>query len=146
MQQKNSFILGLLFLVAACGGGGGSSSTEPTQPPVPEIQPTINSFTFLQSNNISLDEDITLELSSNGSSYSAPPSPIMLLKSTPDEKVFEDPVTTTDEISGSSLAEFNASLKRPHSSASNAFLVSGRLKIKVRTPSLVSAKSLLTFL
>lgn len=73
MQQKNSFILGLLFLLAACGGGGGggSSSTEPTQPPAPEIQPTINSFTFLQSNNISLDEDITLELSSDGSSYSA---------------------------------------------------------------------------
>ena len=83
---------------------------------------------------------------SKGSSYSAPPSPIMLLKSTPDEKVFEDPVTITEEISGSSLAEFNASLKRPHNSASNAFLVSGRLKIRVRTPSLVSTKSLLTFL
>ena len=67
MQQKNSFILGLLFLVAACGGGGGSSSTDPAQPPAPEIQPTINSFTFLQSNNISLDEDITLELSSDNS-------------------------------------------------------------------------------
>ena len=79
MQQKNSFILGLLFLVAACGGGGGSSSTEPTQPPVPEIQPTINSFTFLQSNNISLDEDITLELSSNGSSYSAKVSSSLVL-------------------------------------------------------------------
>lgn len=79
MQQKNSFILGLLFLVAACGGGGGSSSTEPTQPPVPEIQPTINSFTFLQSNNISLDEDITLELSSNGSSYSATVSSSLVL-------------------------------------------------------------------
>ena len=76
---KNSFILGLLFLVAACGGGGGSSSTEPTQPPVPEIQPTINSFTFLQSNNISLDEDITLELSSNGSSYSATVSSSLVL-------------------------------------------------------------------
>ena len=81
MQQKNSFILGLLFLVAACGGGsgGGSSSTEPTQPPVPEIQPTINSFTFLQSNNISLDEDITLELSSDGSSYSATVSSSLVL-------------------------------------------------------------------
>ena len=79
MQQKNSFILGLLFLVVACGGGGGSSSTEPTQPPVPEIQPTINSFTFLQSNNISLDEDITLELSSNGSSYSATVSSSLVL-------------------------------------------------------------------
>jgi len=79
MQQKNSFILGLLFLVAACGGGGGSSSTEPTQPPVPEIQPTINSFTFLQSNNISLDEDITLELSSNGSSYLATVSSSLVL-------------------------------------------------------------------
>jgi len=71
MQKNNSFILGLLFLVSACGGGGGSSSSEPEQPPVPEIQPTIDSFTFLQSNNISLDEDITLELSSDGSSYSA---------------------------------------------------------------------------
>jgi len=81
MQQKNSFILGLLFLLAACGGGGGggSSSTEPTQPPVPEIQPTINSFTFLQSNNISLDEDITLELSSDGSSYSATVSSSLVL-------------------------------------------------------------------
>ena len=79
MQQKNSFILGLLFLVAACGGGGGSSSTEPAQPPVPEIQPTINSFTFLQSNNISLDEDITLELSSDGSSYSATVSSSLVL-------------------------------------------------------------------
>ena len=27
MQQKNSFILGLLFLLAACGGGGGSRNT-----------------------------------------------------------------------------------------------------------------------
>ena len=79
MQQKNSFILGLLFLLAACGGGGGSSSTEPTQPPVPEIQPTINSFTFLQSNNISLDEDMTLELSSDGSSYSATVSSSLVL-------------------------------------------------------------------
>ena len=79
MQQKNSFILGLLFLVAACGGGGGSSSTEPAQPPAPEIQPTINSFTFLQSNNISLDEDITLELSSDGSSYSATVSSSLVL-------------------------------------------------------------------
>ena len=79
MQQKNSFILGLLFLLAACGGGGGSSSTEPAQPPAPEIQPTINSFTFLQSNNISLDEDITLELSSDGSSYSATVSSSLVL-------------------------------------------------------------------
>ena len=48
MQKNNSFILGLLFLVSACGGGGGggSSSSEPEQPPVPEIQPTIDSFTF----------------------------------------------------------------------------------------------------
>ena len=79
MQQKNSFILGLLFLVAACGGGGGSSSTDPAQPPAPEIQPTINSFTFLQSNNISLDEDITLELSNDGSSYSATVSSSLVL-------------------------------------------------------------------
>ena len=73
MHKKNSFILGLLFLVSACGGGGGggSSSSEPEQPLNSEIQPTIDSFTFLQSNNISLDEDITLELSSDGSSYSA---------------------------------------------------------------------------
>jgi len=74
MHQKNSFILVLLFLVSACGGGGGgggSSSKEPAQPPAPEIQPTLDSFTFLQSNNIGLDEDITLELSSDGSSYSA---------------------------------------------------------------------------
>ena len=87
-----------------------------------------------------------VDLSSMMGDGGAPPSPIMLLKSTPDEKVFEDPVTTTEEISGSSLAEFNASLKRPHNSASNAFFVSGRLNIRVRTPSMVSTRSLLTFL
>ena len=81
MQKNNSFILGLLFLVSACGGGGGggSSSSEPEQPSAPEIQPTIDSFTFLQSNNISLDEDITLELSSDGSSYSATVSSSLVL-------------------------------------------------------------------
>ena len=33
---------------------------------------------------------------SNGSSYSAPPSPIMLLRSTPEEKVLDEPVTITE--------------------------------------------------
>ena len=62
----------------------------------------------------------------------------MLLRSTPDEKVFELPVTITEEIDESSLAMFNSSLNNDHNSASNAFLVSGRLKIRVRTPSSVS--------
>ena len=81
MHQKNSFILVLLFLASACGGGGGggSSSKEPAQPPAPEIQPTLDSFTFLKSNNIGLDEDITLELSSDGSSYSAQASSSLAL-------------------------------------------------------------------
>ena len=71
MQQKNSFILSALFLLSACGGGGGSSSSESQQPTPPMVQPTLDSFAFLQSNNASLDEDITLTLSNDGSSYSA---------------------------------------------------------------------------
>ena len=71
MQQKNSFILSALFLLSACGGGGGSSSSEAQQPTPPMVQPTLDSFAFLQSNNASLDEDITLTLSNDGSSYSA---------------------------------------------------------------------------
>ena len=71
MQQKNSFILSALFLLSACGGGGGSSSSESQQPTPPMVQPTLDSFAFLKSNNASLDEDITLTLSNDGSSYSA---------------------------------------------------------------------------
>ena len=71
MRQKNSFILSALFLLSACGGGGGSSSSESQQPTPPMVQPTLDSFAFLKSNNASLDEDITLTLSNDGSSYSA---------------------------------------------------------------------------
>ena len=70
MQQKKFLIFTFLFLLSACGGGGGSSSSQQEQPPIPEIKPTLDSFAFLQSNNISLNEDITLELSSDGTSYS----------------------------------------------------------------------------
>ena len=79
MQQKNSFILSALFLLSACGGGGGSSSSEAQQPTPPMAQPTLNSFAFLQSNNASLDEDITLTLSNDGSSYSATVSSSLVL-------------------------------------------------------------------
>ena len=79
MQQKNSFFLIPLFLLSACGGGGGSSSSESKQPPAPEIQPTIDSFAFLQANNSSLDEDITLTLSNDGSSYSTTVSSSLVL-------------------------------------------------------------------
>jgi len=71
MQQKDSFILSALFLLSACGGGGGSSSSQSQQPTAPMVQPTLDSFAFLQSNNASLDEDITLALSNDGSTYSA---------------------------------------------------------------------------
>ncbi len=77
MQQKNSFFLIALFLLSACGGGSGSSESK--QPPAPEIQPTIDSFAFLQANNLSLDEDITLILSNDGSSYSATVSSSLVL-------------------------------------------------------------------
>ena len=77
MQQKNSFFLIVLFLLSACGGGSGSSESK--QPPAPEIQPTIDSFAFLQANNLSLDEDITLILSNDGSSYSATVSSSLVL-------------------------------------------------------------------
>ena len=70
MQQKKFLIFAFLFLLSACGGGGGSSSSQQEQPPIPEIKPTLDSFSFLKSNNTSLDEDITLELSSDGTSYS----------------------------------------------------------------------------
>ena len=79
MQQKNSFFLIALLLLSACGGGGGSSSSESKQPPAPEIQPTIDSFAFLQANNSSLDEDITLTLSNDGSLYSATVSSSLVL-------------------------------------------------------------------
>jgi len=79
MQHKNFFFLIALFFLSACGGGGGSGSSESKQPPVPEIQPTLDSFVFLQSNNSSLDEDITLTLSNAGSSYSATVSSSLVL-------------------------------------------------------------------
>lgn len=79
MQHKNFFFLIALFFLSACGGGGGSGSSESKQPPVPEIQPTLDSFIFLQSNNSSLDEDITLTLSNAGSSYSATVSSSLVL-------------------------------------------------------------------
>jgi hypothetical protein len=79
MQHKNFFFLIALFFLSACGGGGGSGSSESKQPPVPEIQPTLDSFVFLQSNNSSLNEDITLTLSNAGSSYSATVSSSLVL-------------------------------------------------------------------
>ena len=79
MQQKNLFFLITLFLLSACGGGGGSGSSESKQPPAPEIQPTLDSFVFLQANNSSLDEDITLTLSNDSSSYSATVSSSLVL-------------------------------------------------------------------
>ena len=81
MPQKKFFIFGLLFLLSACGGGGGSSSSQQEQPPIPEIKPTLDSFSFLKSNNTSLDEDIALELSSDGTSYSTTVSSSLALNS-----------------------------------------------------------------
>ena len=81
MLQKKFFIFGLLFLLSACGGGGGSSSSQQEQPPIPEIKPTLDSFSFLKSNNTSLDEDIALELSSDGTSYSTTVSSSLALNS-----------------------------------------------------------------
>ena len=81
MQQKKFFVLGFLFLLSACGGGGGSSSSQEEQPPTLEIKPTLDSFVFLQSNNTSLNEDITLELSSDGASYSTTVSSSLALNS-----------------------------------------------------------------
>ena len=81
MPQKKFFIFGLLFLLSACGGGGGSSSSQQEQPPIPEIKPTLDSFSFLKSNNTSLDEDIALELSSDGTSYSTTVSSSLVLNS-----------------------------------------------------------------
>ena len=81
MPQKKFLIFGLLFLLSACGGGGGSSSSQEEQPPTPEIKPTLDSFFFLKSNNTSLDEDIALELSSDGTSYSTTVSSSLALNS-----------------------------------------------------------------
>ena len=81
MPRKKFFIFGLLFLLSACGGGGGSSSSQQEQPPIPEIKPTLDSFSFLKSNNTSLDEDIALELSSDGTSYSTTVSSSLVLNS-----------------------------------------------------------------
>ena len=62
--KKLSIILFSLLLINCGGGGGGADSPtpapEPTTAPQPASPPSMNSVSFLRSNNNSLDNDVSL--------------------------------------------------------------------------------------
>ena len=62
-----------------CNGASGTTPATDNVSVVVVEAPKINSFTFLQSKNINLDADITLDLSSNGLIYSATVSSTLVL-------------------------------------------------------------------
>ena len=61
--KKFSIILFSLLLINCGGGGGGADSPtpapEPTTAPQPAPPPSMNSVSFLSSNNNSLDNDVS---------------------------------------------------------------------------------------